>query len=83
MGVVVSKLDALKVAEAIGDIPQNVNFAIHANVARTFLEANGVTYEMAPSTKALETADIGERAKSFAVVVECWNRASEVTRGRE
>ena len=28
LGVVVAKLDALYVAEAIGDIPQKLNFAI-------------------------------------------------------
>src|SRR5439155_21695916 len=32
VGVVVGKLDALRVAQAIGDIPQNVNFAINAAV---------------------------------------------------
>ncbi len=42
VGVVVSKLDALKVASATGDIPQNVNFAIKAGVVRSFLDASGV-----------------------------------------
>jgi hypothetical protein len=30
VGVVVGKLDALKLAQVLGDIPQNVNFAINA-----------------------------------------------------
>ena len=72
VGVVVSKLDAIKVAKAIGDIPQNVNFAISAAVARGFLDAKGVKYETAPSNKKLEAADVGELAKKFTVVVECW-----------
>jgi len=72
VGVVVGKLDAIKVARAIGDIPQNVNFAINANVARAFLDANGVDYALAPSTTSLQAADVGERAKKFTVVVECW-----------
>src|SRR5918996_4247419 len=42
VGVVVGKLDALKVASVTGDIPQNVNFAIKASVVRSFLEASGV-----------------------------------------
>jgi S1-C subfamily serine protease len=42
IGVVVSKLDALRVAKATGDIPQNVNFALNANVLRAFLDANDV-----------------------------------------
>jgi len=72
VGVVVGKLDALKVARAIGDIPQNVNFAVNANVARAFLDANGVDYALVPSTTNLQAADIGERAKKFTVVVQCW-----------
>ena len=42
VGVVVGKLDALKVANVTGDIPQNVNFAIKAGVVRSFLDASGV-----------------------------------------
>jgi uncharacterized protein len=72
VGVVVAKLDALKVAEATGDIPQNVNFAIKDSVARSFLDANGVEYETAPSDRDLSAAEVGERAAAFAVLVECW-----------
>jgi serine protease Do len=38
----VSKLDAIAVAQAIGDIPQNVNFAIKAEIAEIFLRSQGV-----------------------------------------
>ena len=38
IGVVVSKLDALKLAERMGDLPQNVNFAIRGEAVRSFLE---------------------------------------------
>jgi S1-C subfamily serine protease len=72
IGVVVAKLDALKVAEATGDIPQNVNFAIKDTVARTFLDAKGVAYETAPSDQALTGAEVGARATAFTVLVECW-----------
>ena len=72
MGVVVSKLDAIKAAKITGDIPQNVNFAINANVLRSFLDANSVEYETANSDKALLTTAIADRAKGFTVLVECW-----------
>lgn len=72
VGIVVGKLNAIKIAKAIGDIPQNVNFAISATVARGFLDAKGVKYETVPSNKKLEAADVGELAKKFTVVVECW-----------
>jgi S1-C subfamily serine protease len=80
VGVVVGKLDALEVASLTGDIPQNVNFAIKAGVARSFLQANGVpgrtvlTVEEAygEERQELSPAEIGARAKEFTVLVECW-----------
>ena len=72
MGVVVSKLDAVKAIKITGDIPQNVNFAINTNVLRSFLDANSVEYDTATSDKALATTAIAERAKGFTVLVECW-----------
>ena len=72
MGVVVSKLDAIKAAKLIGDIPQNVNFAINANVLRSFLDANSVEYDTASSDKTLPPTVIADKAKSFTVLVECW-----------
>lgn len=72
MGVVVSKLDAIKAAKITGDIPQNVNFAINANVLRSFLDANSVEYDTASSDKVLLTTAIAEKAKGFTVLVECW-----------
>ena len=72
VGVVVAKLDARRVARSTGDIPQNVNFAVSAGTARAFLDAEGVTYETAPSDAALEPADIAAAARKFTVLVECW-----------
>lgn len=72
MGVVVSKLDAVKAIKITGDIPQNVNFAINTNVLRSFLDANSVEYDTATSDKALATTAIAERAKGFTVLLECW-----------
>jgi hypothetical protein len=71
VGVVVAKLDALKVAEVTGDIPQNVNFAINASVARTFLDAQSVDYETAASEEALSVSRVAERARRSTVLVEC------------
>jgi hypothetical protein len=72
MGVVVSKLNAVKMAEVTGDIPQNVNFAIHVNVLRSFLDANNVDYDSASSDKPLAPTAIAEKARGFTVLVECW-----------
>jgi S1-C subfamily serine protease len=59
VGVVVSKLNAARVMQATSDIPQNVNFAIKASVAISFLEANNVQVVVSP------------QAKQFTVQVIC------------
>jgi len=72
MGVVESKLDAVKVAELTGDIPQNVNFAITANVLQGFLEANAVEFRKASLGGSRPTTELASRAKEYAVLVSCW-----------
>jgi S1-C subfamily serine protease len=71
VGVVASKLDALRVAKAVGDLPQNVNFAIKATIAEAFLKRQGIAYQSAPSQQEHKSADIGEQAQQFTLVVEC------------
>lgn len=72
VGIVVAKLDALKVAGITGDIPQNVNFAIKAELATLFLSSNGVVVETAPSAAQRPTAEIADKAKAFTLLIECW-----------
>ena len=72
VGVVMSKLNAIKVARATGDIPQNVNFAVSAGTARTFLDAHNVPYETAASVEKFEPADIAATARKFTLPIECW-----------
>jgi TPR repeat protein len=71
LGVVTAQLNALKVAAATGTLPQNVNFAIKASVARNFLDANAIDYRTSPATKELSVADVGDRAKKFTLFIEC------------
>ena len=71
VGVVVTKLDARAVAAQTGDLPQNVNFAIKAAVAREFLEAQGVKVRTGASTVARSNADVGEMGRAVTVLVEC------------
>lgn len=53
------------------DVPQNVNFALKADVARTFLEASGVPVETAGAGRDLSVPDIGEKARAFSVLIDC------------
>jgi len=72
IGVVASQLRALPAAQAIGVIPQNVNFAIKSGVVRNFLDANGVEYRTTAETRDMKTADVADRAKKFTLFIECW-----------
>ena len=42
VGVVISRLNKLKVAKAIGSLPENVNFGIKASTVRQFLTSAGL-----------------------------------------
>ena len=72
VGVVVTKLNAKLVADETGDIPQNVNFAVKAAIAREFLRAQGIPFRSAPSTARRSNADVGEIGRQVTVLVECW-----------
>ncbi len=52
-------------------LPQNVNFALKADVARTFLESAGVPVETSASGRDLSVADVGEKARAFSVFIDC------------
>jgi hypothetical protein len=71
-GVVVATLDTVRLARAIGVVPENVNFAIKSDDARQFLAAHGVTVATAAGGKELSTAVIAEQAVKMTVRLECW-----------
>ncbi len=72
IGVVVSQLNAVRVAQAVGNVPQNVNFAITGEVLSDFLAARGVTPARAAEPAPLTTQEIARRAQQFTVLIECW-----------
>ena len=71
VGIVTAKLNAARVAQFTGDIPQNVNFALKVEVARTFLDSNGIVYQGGRSDQQLSAADVGDIARPFTVRIEC------------
>ena len=71
IGVVSGKLNAMKVAGIIGDVPQNVNFAITGNALRAFLDAKGVNYKETGNERELTGVQIAARASAFTALVEC------------
>jgi S1-C subfamily serine protease len=71
VGVVVAKLDAMKVADAIGDMPQNVNFAVSLGTLQSFLNANDVPYLLDDAKVTKSPADIAAEAARYTVLIEC------------
>ncbi|NBT79402.1 MAG: serine protease, partial [Betaproteobacteria bacterium] len=82
IGVVKAKLDAMKAAKAIGDIPQNVNFAISAPILVDFLVRQRVGFgngSVNPTTAPIDTAQVAELAQGFTFRVECGGRGTSPT----
>lgn len=71
VGVVVSKLDALLVAQEIGDIPENVGFAVRGEMAQLFLASNDIQYEISSEGILLSGEELAERLQRSTALVEC------------
>jgi S1-C subfamily serine protease len=71
VGVVVSKLNALQLAQFTQDLAQNVNFALKASIAANFLEANNIEIRSGSGSDPLDPTEIADRAKQFVVQITC------------
>lgn len=75
VGVVTAKLNAVAVADATGDIPQSINFAIRPDAAVAFLEANDVAFSPADPDEALASVpDATAEVKDSIFPVICVGR---------
>ena len=70
-GGVVGIATASLVSRRAADAPQNVNFAVKGDIARTFLDAQGIRPETAGAARELPAPEIAQRARAFTVRVEC------------
>jgi formylglycine-generating enzyme required for sulfatase activity len=75
IGVVTSKLNAVKTAVITGDIPQNINFAVKGDALNDFLIKNKVPVEYSSSKNTLTTASIAKLAQSFTYQIECMGKS--------
>ena len=71
VGVVISQLDKMKVAKAIGSMPENVNFGIKASTVRQFLISSGLPSKKAGQTEEKSTEQLAEIATNQALMVVC------------
>ena len=73
VGVVVSRLKSRLLDGDQVDVPQNVNFAIRAEIAKLFLYQNGVVPKLAlQDAPALEPEALAQRAKGFTKLIKCF-----------
>jgi len=71
VGMVAAKLNALKVAKATGDIPENINFAIKTGMIRDFLDNSVVAYQTSEANTELKTAEIARNARVYTLLISC------------
>jgi S1-C subfamily serine protease len=71
VGVIVSKLNAQRVAQATGDIPQNVNFAVKHTEAVDFMREHGVQPQLEDAGTLRSAAEIGEVAHASTIFLRC------------
>jgi S1-C subfamily serine protease len=72
VGIVVAKLNGLRIVKRTGTIPENINFAVNAKYGRALLDRSGVPYQTASADETLSTTEIAERALKFTVLVQCY-----------
>ena len=71
VGVVVAQLNKLKVAKAIGSLPENVNFGIKASTVRQFLTSAGIPTKWSNRTERKSFREVAQIAKNQTVMVVC------------
>jgi S1-C subfamily serine protease len=74
VGVVAEKLNALKVAKATGEIPENISFAIKTGALRDFLDNSVVPYRTSEPTTEMKTAEIAGAARAYTMLISCMAR---------
>jgi S1-C subfamily serine protease len=71
VGVIVSKLNAQRVAQRTGDIPQNVNFAVKHSEALDFLRSHRVEPRLVERSQARAADEVGEIAHPSVLFLRC------------
>lgn len=71
VGVVSSKLNALKTAATVGDMAQNIGFGIKSEMVRLFLATQGIEYETGRASGPLDNVELAAAAKEVTVQVVC------------
>ena len=71
VGVVVARLNKLKMAKAIGSFPELSNFGVKISVVRTFIESSGLPVGNSGKGGSISTELIAGLAKKQTVMITC------------
>ena len=71
VGVVVARSNTKTIDKDSGEVIQNANFAIKADVAKAFLDDNFVSYQSEAPGEEMRTPDVAEIARAFSAQVIC------------
>lgn len=71
IGVVSMKLNAIEVAQATNDIPQNINFAVKSSLASAFIRMAGLESKSSSTREKLAPSYIARKAKIASVRIDC------------
>lgn len=71
IGVAVSKLDAVKVLENLGVIPENINFGIKSNIVKDFLNKNSISGLPGPNNYSVSTKEFSDMVSKATFFVSC------------
>ncbi|MCP1200333.1 trypsin-like peptidase domain-containing protein [Notoacmeibacter sp. MSK16QG-6] len=73
IGMVTAKLDAMAVANATGDIPQSMNFAIRSSVLRDWLVSKNISFDAAERRDDYKRASaVAKDASSYTHQIVCY-----------
>jgi serine protease Do len=71
VAIVVSKLDALALAIETGEIPQNVNFAIRAELVQALLAANSIGFTVSSDREIVNAENLADLLQESTAFVRC------------
>jgi S1-C subfamily serine protease len=72
LGVVVMKVDTVKVYERTGEVVDNIGFAISSHAVMDFLRANRVDVASSDGGPALDAKQLLDKAHEFVRQISCW-----------
>lgn len=70
-GVVVAKLNPLRMIKETGQLTENINFAIKTGALRDFLDNSVVPYQTAEPKGELKTTDVAGNARAYTMLISC------------